>query len=52
MISNAGIPYAVHFNEGMQIRNFLRGTGLCDNWDCHDLDNNWADIVEKVIEEE
>lgn len=34
---------------GMQIRNFLRGTGLCDDWDAHDLDNNWMEVVRKAI---
>lgn len=34
---------------GMQVRNFLRGTGLCDNWSSHDLDNNWMEVVRKAI---
>ena len=37
------------FGGGMQVRNFLRGTGLCDDWDAHDLDNNWMEVVRKAI---
>ena len=39
----------LHFNAGMQVRNFLRGTGLCDDWDAHDYDNNWMEVVRKAI---
>ena len=34
-------PHAIHFREGMRIRNFLRSTGLCVDWDAHDYDNRW-----------
>lgn len=44
-----GIPHSVHFNEGTQIRNFLRSSGLCDDWDVNDYDNNWAEVVERCI---
>lgn len=44
-----GIPHSVHFNEGMQVRNFLRGTKECKDWDCHRLDNDWAKIIEEAI---
>jgi len=40
-----GFPHAVHFHEGMQVRNFMRNTGLCDSWTDHDLDNLWAEVV-------
>lgn len=46
------IPHAVHFNEGMQVRNFMRGTGYCQDWNDHDFDNNWVAVVEKAIGEE
>ena len=49
--SEGGIPHSVHFREGMQVRNFLRGTGLCDDWSCHELDDHWTEVVEKAIEE-
>jgi len=45
------IPHPIHFREGMEIRNKLRETGLCDDWSDHDLDNNWHRIVEKAIED-
>ena len=31
------------------IRNFLRGTGLCDDWSAHDFDNTWMEVVRKAI---
>jgi hypothetical protein len=49
--NEGGIPHAVHFREGMQIRNFMRGTGLCDGWEDHDFDDNWVELVEQAIEE-
>lgn len=49
VINTGGIPHSVHFNEGMQIRNHLRESGLCDSWDCHGLDDNWTKIVEEII---
>jgi hypothetical protein len=42
-------PHSVHFNEGMQVRNFLRGCEECKDWLDHDFDNNWANIVEQSI---
>ena len=44
-----GIPHPVHFREGMQVRNFLRTLPECKDWDAHDLDNNWASLVEKAL---
>lgn len=49
VISTGSIPHPVHFREGMQIRNFMRGTGLCNDWSCHDLDDNWAEVVKRAI---
>ena len=46
------IPYPVHFREGMQVRNFMRNSGLCDEWTCHELDDNWIHLIEKVMENE
>ena len=43
------IPHAVHFREGMQVRNFLRSLDECKDWDAHELDNTWADIIEAAI---
>ena len=44
------IPYPVHFRDGMKVRNFLRGTGLCDRWSDHDFDDTWMEVVERAIE--
>lgn len=40
------IPHSVHFREGMQVRNFLRGIV---KWSAHEYDNNWSSIVEQAI---
>lgn len=47
---NLRIPHSVHFMEGMMVRNFMRETGLCNHWTCHDFDNNWVDVVNAVLE--
>mgnify|MGYP005841085345 CR=1 FL=1 len=44
-----GFPYSVHFNEGMKVRNFIRGTGLVDDWNSCDLDDMWIEIIEKAL---
>jgi len=43
------IPHPVHLREGMSVRNFMRDTGLCEGWDAHDFDNNWAEVVQLAI---
>lgn len=48
---DGSIPHPVHFREGMQIRNFLRGLGECKDWGCHKLDDSWSEIIEDVIGE-
>jgi hypothetical protein len=46
--AEGGIPHAVHFREGMQIRNKLRDlTG--NSWSVYEYDNTWADIIEECI---
>ncbi len=43
-----GIPHAVHFREGMQVRNKLRD--LTDNrWSSHEYDDTWVDIIEECL---
>ena len=49
VLNAGGIPHSVHLNEGMQIRNFLRGTKYCKDWNDHDYDNLWAVIIDKLI---
>ena len=42
----------LHFTIGMDVRNFLRSTHLCDGWYDHGLDNNWQKIIMKAITED
>jgi hypothetical protein len=44
-----GIPHPVHFREGMQVRNFIRSTGLCNDWNGLDYDDNWIALIEECI---
>ena len=44
-----GLPHPVHFREGMQVRNFMRGTGLCNNWTAIDFDDNWIEVVRRAL---
>ena len=46
-----GIPYSVHFNEGTQVRNFLRTVPECEEWSTHDFDNKWVNLVNFCITE-
>jgi hypothetical protein len=46
------IPYAIHFNEGMQIRNWMRSQPEFKEFNDHDFDNTWTILVEKAIEKE
>lgn len=46
------LPHPVHFREGMQVRNFMRGTGLCDRWDAHDFDDSWVELIELSLKGE
>ena len=44
------LPHAVHFQEGMQVRNWMRQQPeFSDKLDGHWLDDNWAEFVEKVL---
>ena len=44
-------PHAVHFHEGMQVRNFMRTLDECTTWDAHDFDDSWVDAVETAVTE-
>ena len=46
---DSDIPHAVHFREGMAVRNFMRSTGGCLDWDDIDYDDNWVEVVEKAL---
>ena len=46
-----GIPWAVHYREGMQIRNWLReNTELGKKLDSIELDDCYIKILEEAIE--
>lgn len=42
--------HAVHFNEGMQVRNFLRQQPECTSWSTDDFDNHWVDAIRGAVE--
>ena len=46
---DGGIPHPVHFREGMRVRNFMRTTGLCKEWSCQELDDNWVHLIDAVM---
>ena len=48
--SEGDIPHPVHFREGMQVRNFMRQSNMCDDWTDHDFDDNWMPLIEEVLE--
>lgn len=48
--NEGGISHMVHFREGMQIRNFMRTSGLCGDWSDHDFDENWLALLEEALE--
>lgn len=43
------IPHAVHFWEGMQVRNFLREQDECKDWTDEDFDDTWIEVIENTI---
>ena len=50
LASKKGMPWPVHFREGMQIRNWLReNTELGKKLDSIELDNCYASILEEAI---
>ena len=42
-------PHPVHFREGMQVRNFLRTRPEYKDWDDHQLDERWSEIIEQAL---
>lgn len=40
--------HAVHFNEGVEIRNWMRGQREFYGWDSERLDNYWTVLVNKM----
>lgn len=43
-------PFPIHFNEGMQIRNFVRTKFTDEKFDSEQLDNNWGKWVEAALD--
>ena len=43
--SGFSIPHPVHFREGMQVRNCMRMSKLCEDWTDHDYDDMWEPVV-------
>ncbi len=43
------IPHSVHFREGMQVRNAMRGHADCEEWTAQDLDNTWVRVIEVCL---
>ncbi|MCK5017791.1 MAG: hypothetical protein KAS32_12075 [Candidatus Peribacteraceae bacterium] len=46
------IPHPIHLREGMQIRNFMRESGYCDDYDSHAFDNKWGSLIEEVLKKD
>ncbi len=43
-----GIPHAVHFREGMKVRNQMRQlTNFA--WTDHQYDDHWVEVIERAI---
>ena len=42
-----GVPMPVHFREGMQVRNFLRGNTELDE---AYIENRWHKIIEEAVD--
>ena len=49
VFSSGGIPHPVHFREGMEIRNAIRESGMCEDWDSEILDDIWCYVIDKVV---
>jgi len=45
-------PHPTHFREGMEVRNALRESGLCEGWNDHDYDDQWSHIVDRAMRNE
>jgi hypothetical protein len=43
------LPHPVHFREGMQVRNLMRESNLCEGWDDHDYDDSWVELIEMSL---
>ena len=50
--SKCVMPWAVHFREGMHVRNLIRSSGFCPDWDPHTMDDLWIPIVTEILRRE
>jgi len=44
------IYHPVHFNQGTQVRKFMKASGFCEDWREEDFFQNWIMIVAAAIE--
>ena len=51
MLNEKNAFIEVHLTDGMQVRNFMRQSGQCEEWDAHDLDNNWIELIKECIKD-
>ncbi len=45
------ITHPVHLREGMEVRNFMRGLGLLNDWTDKDFDKGWMKVIEMILED-
>jgi len=45
------IPHPVHFREGMQVRNYLRGLEECQNWTHDQFENDYIEYIKAAMVE-
>jgi hypothetical protein len=51
VIPRATYPHCVHFNEGMDIRNFLRGLPECKFWTHDQFENEYPIYIKLAMQE-
>lgn len=45
------MPHAVHFREGMQVRNFLRALPECKDWTFEMIEEGYVDYIKEAMKE-
>jgi len=43
--------HAIHFREGMSVRNFLRGLDECKDWTHEQFENDYVDYIKEAMKE-
>lgn len=49
VIKRKHFVHAVHFREGMTVRNWMRAQDEFKDWHCHDLDDSWAYMINRMV---